>query len=250
LGRRIPRRGEEAGFGGAEMRRPSWIAVLLLGVIAAGVVGVALMQGGRRERSAATASAETAPRVRSPAVAGTFYPSSPDRLRADVRLYLQEARGEPEPGDLVALIVPHAGYEYSGLVAGYAYRELEGRSYDTVVVIGDRVLGKPASPGEAVEMLRALSGRSHRVYTGLALVRDELRSVAHEVTEVTMRTLGDDEIAAYVATGEPRDKAGGYAIQGKGAVLVSGICGDYYNVVGLPLARLAEMLKEFGLRVL
>ncbi|KPJ64061.1 hypothetical protein AMK68_02485 [candidate division KD3-62 bacterium DG_56] len=121
---------------------------------------------------------------------------------------------------------------------------------DTVVVIGDHVLGKPASPGEAVEMLRALSGRSHRVYTGLALVRDELRSVAHEVTEVTMRTLGDDEIAAYVATGEPRDKAGGYAIQGKGAVLVSGICGDYYNVVGLPLARLAEMLKEFGLRVL
>jgi septum formation protein len=120
---------------------------------------------------------------------------------------------------------------------------------DTVVVIGDRVLGKPASPGEAVEMLRALSGRSHRVYTGLALVRDELRSVAHEVTEVTMRTFGDDEIAAYVATGEPRDKAGAYAIQGKGAVLVSGIRGDYYNVVGLPLARLAEMLTQFGLRV-
>ena len=121
---------------------------------------------------------------------------------------------------------------------------------DTVVVAGNRVLGKPASPSEAVEMLRALSGRSHRVYTGLALVRGEHRSIGHEVTEVTMRTLGDDEIATYVATGEPRDKAGGYAIQGKGAVLVCAIRGDYYNVVGLPLARLAEMLKEFGVRVL
>lgn len=121
---------------------------------------------------------------------------------------------------------------------------------DTVVVVGERALGKPASPGEAAEMLRTLSGRAHRVYTGLALVRDEVWRVGHEVTEVTVRPLDDDEITAYVATGEPHDKAGGYGIQGKGALLVSAISGDYYNVVGLPLARLAEMLKEFEVRLL
>jgi septum formation protein len=121
---------------------------------------------------------------------------------------------------------------------------------DTMVVVGECVLGKPSSPADAAEMLRALSGRSHQVYTGLALVRGKVRRVAHEITEVKMRSLDDDEIAAYVATGEPRDKAGGYGIQGKGALLVAGINGDYYNVVGLPLARLCEMLKEFGVRVL
>jgi septum formation protein len=121
---------------------------------------------------------------------------------------------------------------------------------DTVVVVGDRALGKPGTPSEAVEMLRMLSGRMHRVYTGLALVRGRDSRVAHEVTEVTMRELDDQEIAAYVATGEPNDKAGAYGIQGMGALLVSGIRGDFYNVVGLPLSRLGEMLREFGIRVL
>lgn len=121
---------------------------------------------------------------------------------------------------------------------------------DTLVVVGERALGKPSSPGDAVTMLRALSGQIHLVYTGLALVRGQVRRVGHEVTEVDMRPFDEDEIAAYVATGEPRDKAGGYGIQGKGALLVRSITGDYYNVVGLPLARLGEMLKEFGVRAL
>jgi septum formation protein len=121
---------------------------------------------------------------------------------------------------------------------------------DTMVVVGDRALGKPASPAEAAAMLRALSGRTHQVYTALALIRGDQVSVAHEVTEVTMRKLDEEEIAAYVATGEPRDKAGAYGIQGKGALLISGIRGDYYNVVGLPLARLGEMLSAFGVRLL
>jgi septum formation protein len=121
---------------------------------------------------------------------------------------------------------------------------------DTLVVVGERALGKPSSPGDAVTMLRALSGQIHLVYTGLALVRGQVRRVGHEVTEVDMRPFDEEEIAAYVATGEPRDKAGGYGIQGKGALLVRSITGDYYNVVGLPLARLGEMLKEFGVRAL
>lgn len=125
---------------------------------------------------------------------------------------------------------------------------------DTAVVIGSQVLGKPAYATEAHTMLQRLSGATHRVYTGLALVRVEqggvtCRRSTHEMTRVTMRRLEDREIAAYVATGEPFDKAGAYGIQGRGAVLVERIEGCYFNVVGLPLARLADLLGEFGVSV-
>jgi septum formation protein len=125
---------------------------------------------------------------------------------------------------------------------------------DTVVVVGSQVLGKPDSAAQARDMLRRLSGVTHRVYTGLALVQVEGGRVArsrnaHEVTSVTMRRLDEHEIEGYVATGEPLDKAGAYGIQGRGAVLVERIEGCYFNVVGLPLARLAAMLKEFGVGV-
>jgi len=124
---------------------------------------------------------------------------------------------------------------------------------DTVVVIGRQVLGKPASAAQARRMLERLSGATHRVYTGLALVQVKggkvrRRRTAHEVTAVTMRRLTPQDIAGYVATGEPLDKAGGYGIQGCGAMLVERIEGCYFNVVGLPLARLAKMLGEFGVR--
>lgn len=125
---------------------------------------------------------------------------------------------------------------------------------DTVVVVGGELLGKPSSKAAARAMLQQLSGVTHRVYTGVALieVRDgevTRRSVASEVTAVTMRRLPPAEIAGYVATGEPMDKAGAYGIQGRGALLVRRIDGCYFNVVGLPLGRLAELLEEFGVKL-
>ncbi len=115
---------------------------------------------------------------------------------------------------------------------------------DTVVVLGGRVLGKPADAAEAAAMLRRLSGRTHTVYTGVALVHGGRTVTACEATEVTFASLTDAEIAAYVETGSPLDKAGAYGIQDDwGAFFVEGIRGDYYNVVGLPLHRLARTLR-------
>ncbi len=114
---------------------------------------------------------------------------------------------------------------------------------DTAVVIGETVLGKPSDEADAARMLRLLSGREHQVYTGLALVRGETEVASDLVTtHVTFRDLCDWEIEAYVTSGEPADKAGAYGIQGRGAILVARVEGCYFNVVGLPLARLWEML--------
>ena len=118
---------------------------------------------------------------------------------------------------------------------------------DTVVAIDGKVLGKPTSPQHAIEMLTGLSGREHHVYTGFTVGLGGKLITAHEDTIVNFRHLTDREIAAYVATGEPMDKAGSYGIQGFGCVLVSGIQGDYYNVVGLPVCRLAQVLEQFGI---
>jgi len=117
---------------------------------------------------------------------------------------------------------------------------------DTVVAIDGMILGKPAGAAEAAEMLRRLSGRTHRVYSGLAVACRGETVVEHEETAVTFRALTDREIAAYVATGEPLDKAGAYGIQGKGGIFVEGISGDYYNVMGLPLCRLGLILRRLG----
>ena len=121
---------------------------------------------------------------------------------------------------------------------------------DTVVAADSRVLGKPHTPEEAAEMLRFLSGRIHTVYTGVTVRQGERVLTLHEATDVVFRPLTEREIAAYVATGEPMDKAGAYGIQGRGCVLVEGIRGDYYNVMGLPVCRLALMLREFGVEPL
>jgi len=122
---------------------------------------------------------------------------------------------------------------------------------DTVVVYRDKVLGKPSSPEEAAEMLALLSGRRHTVYTGLALVRvpGGIGKSTHARTDVTFNRLNPDEINAYIATGEPLDKAGGYGIQGYGALLVKNINGDYFNVVGLPLVKLSELMFWFGYNI-
>ena len=119
---------------------------------------------------------------------------------------------------------------------------------DTVVALDGVILGKPADEADAVRMLKMLSGRKHYVYTGVALVGGGKSVVFHEKTAVQFRHLTDEDIAAYVASGEPMDKAGAYGIQGKGALLVSGIEGDYFTVVGLPVCRVAQALKnEFGI---
>ncbi|MDQ7828979.1 MAG: Maf family protein [Armatimonadota bacterium] len=123
---------------------------------------------------------------------------------------------------------------------------------DTIVVVDGRALGKPRDAAEAAAMLRQLGGRTHHVATGIAVVRADrdLRLDAVTLTAVTFRPLSEDEIAAYVATGEPFDKAGGYGIQGRAAIFVERIEGDYYGVVGLPLAPLALLLRRAGVRVL
>ncbi|MFQ5530310.1 MAG: Maf family protein [Gemmatimonadota bacterium] len=119
---------------------------------------------------------------------------------------------------------------------------------DTLVVHAGELLGKPADPAEAVEMLMRLAGTSHVVFTGLAL-RTGRRSVSAAArTEVTFRRFERSECEAYVATGEPLDKAGAYGIQGFGAALVDRIDGDYFNVMGLPVPTLLELLAAAGFR--
>ncbi len=121
---------------------------------------------------------------------------------------------------------------------------------DTIVVIGGRVLGKPHTKQEAFGMLRTLSGRTHEVLTGLCVRRGAQISSEVVSTRVTFRPLSDGEIRAYIATGEPMDKAGSYGIQRYGAMFVSGIEGDYFSVMGLPVCTLAQRLRAFGVPIL
>ena len=121
---------------------------------------------------------------------------------------------------------------------------------DTMVFLDGRPLGKPRDQAEAFRTLSALSGRVHRVSTGVTVRRGARALTQAETTEVAFRPLDGDEIRAYIATGEPMDKAGSYGIQGRGALLVAGIRGDYFNVMGLPLQRLSRMLAAFGLNLL
>lgn len=121
---------------------------------------------------------------------------------------------------------------------------------DTAVVLGTKVFGKPVDREDCLEILAALSGRVHQVMTGVA-VRSEggIRSIV-STTDVTFREIGPDEALAYWQSGEPRDKAGAYAIQGRGGVFVAFVAGSYSGVVGLPVFETAALLQEAGLKVL
>jgi septum formation protein len=123
---------------------------------------------------------------------------------------------------------------------------------DTIVVLGDTIIGKAMTDQEATEMLTALQGRTHRVLTGLAVVDASSKRTETDVVEtvVTFQPLTEDEVARYVASGEPLGKAGGYAVQGLGAVIVEEVHGCFYNVVGLPLYKLSMLLETFGVCLL
>lgn len=151
--------------------------------------------------------------------------------------------------------------ELALLKAGAAAKKLDVKknkntliiSADTVVVSGDEILGKPTDEADAKRMLRELSGKAHSVMTGICVFRmSDGFSVCDAVkTDVIFKALSDDLIESYIKTKEPMDKAGSYGIQGKGSVLVEKIDGDYFNVVGLPVSRLCDILAdEFGINVL
>jgi septum formation protein len=121
---------------------------------------------------------------------------------------------------------------------------------DTAVVLGRRILGKPGSDTEAKAMLKALSGRTHQVLTAVALAHENKLKLATAISAVTFRRLAPNEIAHYVASGEPHDKAGAYGIQGLAATFIARIEGSYSGVMGLPLFETANLLKTFGIPVL
>ena len=117
---------------------------------------------------------------------------------------------------------------------------------DTIVVLENEVLGKPKDEADAVRMLTALSGRDHQVMTGVTVLRGNTALTHTEITDIHFRPLSQKEIAAYVATGEPMDKAGSYGIQGGAALFAEKMHGDYYNVMGLPVCRLWQMLRAIA----
>lgn len=125
-------------------------------------------------------------------------------------------------------------------------------SADTIVAVDDEVFGKPKTPEKAKYMLQKLSGRAHSVITGFTIINTETNEqITKSVeTKVYFKDISDEEMDAYIATGEPLDKGGGYAIQGKAALFVEKIEGDYFNIVGLPILVLTEELKKFGVKIL
>ena len=173
------------------------------------------------------------------------------RLGLDFEVIPAPGREQPHPGLLPGELVCALAEEKARQV-----RSLTGDgeaviiAADTVVEAGGAILGKPADPARAEEMLSSLSGRTHRVWTGVCVARGEEVLCRAECTEVTFRPLDRREIRAYVAAGESMDKAGAYGIQGRAALFVQGIRGDYFNVMGLPLCTLGLMLRSFGVELL
>ena len=162
------------------------------------------------------------------------------------------AKGEeiaPEgagPAELVVALAAAKGRE----VAAQCAAEDVIIAADTIVWHEGQVFGKPHSREHAAEMLRSLSGKAHEVYTGVVVIKNGREISGAERSVVCFRELAEDEIERYIASGEPMDKAGAYGAQGKAALFVRGIDGDFFNVMGLPLCRLGAMLKEQGVVLL
>lgn len=149
---------------------------------------------------------------------------------------------DPPDADAVALVRDHARGKARSVAEGAGERPVLG--VDTAVVLDARIYAKPGGPADAERMLEELSGRTHTVVSGLCLVTPGWEELAHDETQVTFRALTPRDLAAYVSAGEWEGRAGGYAIQGRGAALVSRVEGDYLNVVGLPAALLVRLLAE------
>lgn len=177
-------------------------------------------------------------------------------------------RGLLEQGGIPFTVIPsHAEEKLTTTQPGLAVEELSylkcsdiyEKSTEDVVVIGadtvvaseGKILGKPSSKEDAVKMLQSLQGKAHEVYTGVTIMvregEENRKKTFHEKTKVVFYPMSEEEIRSYVDTGEPMDKAGAYGIQGKSAIFIKEINGDYNNVVGLPLARLYQELKNMGI---
>ena len=168
-------------------------------------------------------------------------------------LEIHPAKGEEKPHPELtpdALVKELASCKAAEVAAAWASPEDIVIGADTVVVLDGRVLGKPRDEADAAAMLRALSGRTHTVYTGVAVERGGERRLHAERTDVRFRALTDAEIAAYIATGEPMDKAGAYGAQGYASLFVEHLDGDFFNVMGLPLCALGKLLKELDVSLL
>ena len=138
--------------------------------------------------------------------------------------------------------------ELASIKAKDIYKKSEKQSMivgaDTVVAYQGQILGKPTDEADAKRMLTMLSGQTHEVYTGVCVIEDEKIKTFYEETKVTFYEISDEQIDRYIKTGEPMDKAGSYGIQGKAAVFIKGIEGDYYNVVGFPIARFLQEITK------
>lgn len=166
------------------------------------------------------------------------------------RVVAPRTEEEPAPGESPRRFVRRAARGKGEEVAG-RYADSFVLAADTIVVASGRILGKPKSPADGVRMLSLLAGREHLVHTAVCLLRarDGYREEGIETTRVAFRELSRREIAAYIRTGEPDDKAGAYAAQGAGNLLIDRIVGSYTNVVGLPMTRVVEMLLRANLIV-
>lgn len=153
----------------------------------------------------------------------------------------------PAPGEAPEAFARRAAHDKALEVAASVAPDVLVLGADTVVVANHEILGKPADPHDAARMLQLLSGATHRVITGVCLVRapNHVEALAHETTFVTFRPLEEDEIQSYLASGEPFDKAGAYGIQGLASKFVTRVEGCYFNVVGLPVALVYALLKPF-----
>lgn len=180
--------------------------------------------------------------------------SSPRRSRLlsllglDFKVISTPIDESPLPGEMPADYVLRIAAQKAAAVAGTSSPEDVVIAADTLVVLDGRFLGKPSSPEEAIDMLRSLRHRSHHVYSGLVVSTEQGKNQHSDwcMTEVTMRAYTDEEIQSYVASGDPLDKAGAYAIQHHGFYPVEKVAGCYMNVVGLPLCHLACVLSKIG----
>jgi septum formation protein len=172
------------------------------------------------------------------------------RLGVSPHIRPAEVDETPRPGETATDLVVRLAGAKASVSADAGDGDEVVLAADTVVVVDGRALGKPTDDADAERMLRSLSGRAHEVVTGLAVQRGTVAAMDRVTTRVTFRRLTDAEITWYLGTGEPDDKAGGYGLQGAGAVLVDRIEGSDTNVIGLPLAETVRLLRDVGLELL